>query len=244
MRGPDYPCIKAILAEKPWFGFDLDDTLHEFRRASSAATSQTLERISQRHGTPAASLKEEYSNILREKTSNAFSDGKTSFEYRRERFSSLLERFSLPQDAHFLDELLDVYETTLNESLQLKDGALSLLETLKAVGKKIAVITEGPQDAQERTVRNLGIAGHIDFLATTNYFGVSKTDGLFPKVLEHLDISAADMVYVGDNELRDVKPAMAEGIFCIHFNEAADTSLDSEPPRTDSLKSLERVVVD
>ncbi|GJC83102.1 hypothetical protein ColLi_05940 [Colletotrichum liriopes] len=234
--------LKAFLAEKSWFGFDLDDTLHEFRQASTAAIGKTLDAISQRHRTPWTALEEEYTKILREKTAGAFSEGKTSFEYRRERFASLLERFSLPQDTAFLDELLDVYETTLNQSLQLKDGAASIFETLKGTGKKIAVITEGPQDAQERTVQNLGIADHIDFLATTNYFGVSKIDGLFPKVLSHLGISAADMVYVGDSELRDMKPATAGGIFCIHFNEAAQTSWASQPPRIGSLRDLEHAL--
>ncbi|GKT40364.1 glyceraldehyde 3-phosphate phosphatase [Colletotrichum spaethianum] len=234
--------LKAILAEKSWFGFDLDDTLHEFRRASTAATSKTLEVVSQRHQTPWVSLKEEYTKILHEKTAGAFSEGKTSFEYRRERFASLLERFSLPQDDAFLDELLEVYETTLNQSLQLKEGAAITLETLKGMGKKIAVITEGPQDAQERTVRNLGVADHIDFLATTNYFGLPKTEGLFPKVLSHLGITAADMVYVGDSELRDMEPAMAGGIFCIHLNEAAQASWASHPPRIKSLRNLEQVL--
>ncbi|KXH56578.1 hypothetical protein CSAL01_03412 [Colletotrichum salicis] len=105
------PQLKASLAEKPWFGFDLDDTLHEFRRASSAATAKPLEIISQRHGTSLDDLREAYGHVLREKTASAFADGKTSFEYRRERFSSVLDRFNLPSDdAAFLDSLLDLYE--------------------------------------------------------------------------------------------------------------------------------------
>ncbi|KAL2881968.1 hypothetical protein SGCOL_002707 [Colletotrichum sp. CLE4] len=151
--------LKDSLAEKPWFGFDLDDTLHEFRRASSAATAKTLEVISQRHGTSLNDLEEVYAHVLRDKTASAFSDGKKSFEYRRERFASVLDRFGLPSDdAAFLDSLLDVYERTLNESLQLKDGAESLLKKLKVKGKKVAVITEGPQDAQERTVKDSSVA--------------------------------------------------------------------------------------
>ncbi|KAL0936226.1 oxidoreductase family protein [Colletotrichum truncatum] len=197
--------IRAALAEKTWFGFDLDDTLHEFRRASSAATTKTLEAVSQRHGTHVAALKEEYSSILRDKTANAFSDGKTSFEYRSDRFVSLLERFSLSYTPEFINHLLDIYENTLTESLQLKNGAMELLLQLKTMGKKVAVITEGPQDAQERTVKQLGIAEHIDVLATTNFFGVSKTEGLFAEVLKHAQIPESEMVYVGDS----VYPVMA-----------------------------------
>jgi putative hydrolase of the HAD superfamily len=39
--------LRAILAEKTWIGFDLDDTLHEFRRSSETATNKVLEEISE-----------------------------------------------------------------------------------------------------------------------------------------------------------------------------------------------------
>lgn len=234
--------LRAILLEKAWVGFDLDDTLHEFRHASSAATATVFASITERHGVPAPALREEYSKILRKGTANAFSDGKTSFDYRRERFSSLLERFSLPHDAEFMDGLLASYEAALVASFELKCGALSLLSTVKNLGKKIVVITEGPQDAQERTVEALGIAGHVDFLATTNRFGVSKVDGLFGKVLEHLGVYPSDVAYVGDNYERDMQPAMAEGIFSIHLAEAKNVSLASFPPQVNTLKKLQVIL--
>ncbi|KAK1963431.1 hypothetical protein LY78DRAFT_198124 [Colletotrichum sublineola] len=161
--------LRATLSEKVWFGFDLDDTLHEFRLASSAATHRTLEVISQKHGTSLDVLKKEYSDILRIKTSNAFSDGKTSFDYRRERFTLLFERISQTISATFLAHLLETYETTLVNSLQLKYGSLSVLKTLKRLGKKIVIITEGPQDAQERTIHHVGIAEQIDTLVNNEF---------------------------------------------------------------------------
>lgn len=234
--------LRAILAEKTWIGFDLDDTLHEFRRSSGTATDKILEEISVRYGTPILALKGEYSRFLKVKTANAFSDGKMSFDYRRDRFASVLAHFSLPQDDQFMVELLESYETTLMASLELKCGALSLLATVKDMGKKIVVITEGPQDAQERTVQGLGIEKYIDFLATTTYFRVAKTDGLFPRVLEHLGVSPGDMVYIGDNEQRDMKPALAEGIFSIHLAEMKHVSLNTLPPQINTLRKLQYIL--
>ncbi|RYP52000.1 hypothetical protein DL768_002796 [Monosporascus sp. mg162] len=234
--------LQAILKEKSWFGFDLDDTLHEFRRSSGIATDKTLEEISKRYGTPVPALRDEYSRILREKTANAFSDGKTSFDYRRERFSSVLAHFSLPQDQQIMTKLLELYEATLMGSLEPKCGALQLLSTVKDMGKKIVIMTEGPQDAQERTVQRLGIGGYIDFLATTNRFGVTKTDGLFPRVLEHLGISSGDIAYVGDNEQRDMKPTIAEGIFSIHLAETKHVSLNTFPPQVNTLSKLRHIL--
>ena len=234
--------LRAILAERTWIGFDLDDTLHEFRRSSGIATHRVLAEISKRHGTPIPALKDEYSVILKMKTANAFSDGKTSFDYRRERFASVLNHFSLPQDDQFMKELLELYEADLMASLELKCGALGLLSLIKDMGKKVVVMTEGPQDAQERAVRGLGIDKFIDFLATTAHFGVAKTDGLFPRVLERLGVTPGDMVYIGDNEERDMKPALKEGIFSIHLAETKHVALNTIPPRINTLRELQYIL--
>ena len=134
------------------------------------------------------------------------------------------------------------YEGTLMSSLELKCGALDLLSMVKDMGKKIVVITEGPQDAQERTLRGLGIEGFIEFLATTNYFGVVKTGGLFPRVLEPLGVSPGEMAYIGDNEQRDMKPALAEGIFSIHLAEMKHVSLNTIPSQINTLRKLQYIL--
>jgi FMN phosphatase YigB (HAD superfamily) len=234
--------LRATLLEKSWIGFDLDDTLHEFRRASSAATEKVLTEIAGQHGIPAPALREEYAKILHIKTANAFSDGKTSFDYRKERFILLLEKFSLEHDSDFLARLLDAYEATLVADLELKCGARGVLSTVKNMGKKIVIVTEGPQDAQERTIDALGIRPYVDFLATTNRFQLSKTDGLFAKVLQHLRISSGDMAYIGNNEQRDMVPAMASGIFSFHLAEGKNTCLSSFPPRINTLRKLQYIL--
>lgn len=231
--------LRVIFHEKTWFGFDLDDTLHEFRGSSGIATNKVLEKISGRNGSPMPELREEYFRVLMEKTANAFSDGKSSFDYRKERFTSVLATFSLPNYTQFMDTLLESYEHTLTESLQLKCGALCLLSTIKNMGKKIVIITEGPQDAQERTIQALGIEGYVDFIATTNHLQVTKTIGLFKKVLGYLGISPGDMAYIGDSEQRDMEPAMAEGIFSIHLDENSHVSLNAFPPHINTWRKLQ-----
>lgn len=103
------------------------------------------------------------------------------------------------------------------ESLELIPETYQALLVAKEKGCKIVVVTEGPQDAQERAVEKLGIVDKIDVLVTSNRFGISKTNGLFPKVLEDLGINASDMVYIGDSEERDMVPARAAEILSIHF---------------------------
>ena len=237
--------LSDVLAEKQWIGFDLDDTLHEFRRASSAATNAVLASMSEAYGVQYDLLKGQYKEVLRKSTAHAFSDGKSSHEYRRDRFVAVAGHFSLPlkHDGQFLTELLSLYENALKEALELKSGALSLLRAIKDQGKKIAIITEGPQDAQEWTIKNLGISPYVDFLATTNHFKVSKTDGLFPRVLGTLGITPSEIAYVGDSEHKDMIPAADMGVFCLHFAEDKNCNLECYPPRMNTLNKLEHILL-
>ena len=245
--------LRATLAKKTWIWFDLDDTLHEFRKASSAATEAAMRALGRASGgIPVADLKAKYAEVLAQKTSGAFVEGKTSHQYRRERFSAVMAHFSLPAAGagadrdrdRILGELLDTYESALTGALELKRGAGELLAQVRAQGKKVAVVTEGPQDAQERALARLGIADRVDFLATTGRFRVAKTDGLFGRVLRHLGVDAADVACVGDSAPRDMLPAAAAGIFAVHLDERADVDLGAHPPRINTLHKLRFIMSD
>lgn len=134
---------------------------------------------------------------------------------------------------------MDVYKRSLREALTLKPGALDLLQCIKRRGKKVIVVTEGPQDAQLWTVEELGLRPYVDVLVTTNQIGKSKVEGLFSAVLDKYGIVASDMVYVGDNEKRDVVPAREAGILAVLFDEMGGCSFDDFAAlRIDSLGKL------
>ena len=122
------------IGSKSWFGFDLDDTLHEFRRASANASVRVFETIyASNNKISIEILRNTYQDILRSATANAFTDGRTSSEYRRERFGHLLQAHGLIDDS-LLDRLLEVYRDSLRENLTLKAGALHLLQNLQGLG--------------------------------------------------------------------------------------------------------------
>jgi len=240
--GPEMETMRILLREKVWFGFDLDDTLHEFHKASGAAATAVFHHIHNTHHIAIDDLKATYSTILMRRTSNAFTDGKTSTEYRKERFSALLQAHSIVSNEDILDHLANLYKNTLKQSLQLKPGALHLLRNLHALHKKIIVITEGPLDAQQWTIEALGIAPYIDILVTTNELGMSKVDGLFGAVLQKFRIDSEEMVYVGDSGARDVAPASKEGIWAWLYDEKDSCRFDMEAPRINSLAKMGHIL--
>lgn len=216
--------LQAALSSKTWFGFDLDDTLHEFRKASSQASLSVLEVISAQYEKPVHHLRAKYQEILKQSTAHAFTDGRTSTEYRQERFTRLLQDNGI-DGSEDIDRLLESYQSSLRSSLILKAGALQLLQTLQRLDKKVIVITEGPADAQEWAVRELGLWPYVDILVTTNEVGKSKVDGLFGTVLKKYNIRPGDMAYFGDNEVRDVHAAQKEGILAILYDQKQENNL-------------------
>ena len=106
--------LRLELQAKTWFGFDLDDTLHEFRKASTLAASAVFGRISNFSGISESDIASTYQGILTQKTASAFTDGKSSTEYRKERFAALLDTNSLPYSDNTLMELAELYKSTLS----------------------------------------------------------------------------------------------------------------------------------
>lgn len=157
LRGSRLEEIQAILRSKDWFAFDLDDTLYEFRNSSSTALLPVLTKLSNDHGTDIDEMKKLYALMLAEKTATAFTDGRTSREYRNERFEALNWKLQVSCDNGYLSLLVDIYEATLKNSLRMKCGASSLLASLKKLDKKIVVISEDPEDAQIWTLQRFGI---------------------------------------------------------------------------------------
>lgn len=206
------------LREAKWFAFDLDDTLHSFRKASATATKAVLEAIQTHSGHPLEELENVYKRILIQGTASAFVDGKTSHQYREARFQQLIHARGIELEHGEMKVLVDMYETVLMANLERKAGVMELFQTLKHHGCKIAVVTEGPQDAQERTIDTLGITPYVDYLATTNKLRVAKVDGLFVKVLEYLRLDPREMVVIGDSWERDVEPAIQAGVSCIYYS--------------------------
>jgi putative hydrolase of the HAD superfamily len=194
-----------------WIGFDLDDTLHFFKKASGQASQDVFFYIETSFGVPAASLKEAYKSILSEAQSSFFSKNKPSREYRKERFSKLFKIFSIVSPEH-LEAALDCYDNALARHLELKAGALEALTAAKKAGLSVIVVTEGPRDAQVTTISRLGIEPYIDILLTSAEAQVSKGEGLFEHALQKIQCLPSDIIYIGDSLQRDIIPADKLGI--------------------------------
>ena len=86
------------------------------------------------------------------------------------------------------------------------------------------VISEGPHDAQERTVARLGIAPGIDLLVTSaGEQALEGATGCSRGRSRVRTASRLELLYAGDSIERDIAPASALGIATVYVGE-------EEPP--------------
>jgi putative hydrolase of the HAD superfamily len=203
-----------------WVAFDLDDTLHGFRRASGRAAEAVFAEVERRQGFPADRLHEAYGEILQLAQSAGFALERTAREYRAERFAAMLDRFGPPKQGEpGMDRLLDVYDAALGEELELTEGAAEALSAARWAGLSTMVVSEGPADAQALTIERLGIAPMVDLLVTSAAERASKSDGLLEVALARAGCGPEEMLYVGDSVERDIAPALALGIATVYVGE-------------------------
>lgn len=205
-----------------WVGFDLDDTLHYYRKASGAALEAVYRYLEDEFGTGIDKLRAAYTGILKGAQSGCFADGKTSREYRAERFTMLLTRFSIIPERN-LEAVLDLYDAALVENLELKEGASEVLHAAKAAGLQVMVVSEGPHDAQEITLQRLGIRSLVDLLVTSAQERTSKAEGLLAVAVHKAACAVGEILYIGDNPESDIVPARKLGVQCIYVGNAAAT---------------------
>jgi putative hydrolase of the HAD superfamily len=119
--------LARLIQSKTWVGFDLDDTLHDFRKASGAAMQAIYSLVLEKFdGISISGLQTSYKQILARNTSSAFSDGRTSDQYRAQRFIALLDAHSCAHGVEFIEVLLEAYKERLLNSLQLGVSSFSV----------------------------------------------------------------------------------------------------------------------
>lgn len=197
--------------------FDMDDTLHSFSRSAGASMKEVYKHIVQKHSLPLEELKQTYSKIIAQTEKDAFFDGRTSKEYRTERFAKLLASFKI-QDESTIRELLDIYAETLERNMRLSEDVRDTLIRLSQK-KPLYIVSEGPSDAQRRAIELLGLTPYFqDVFISGEAKKVKETGELFKYALEQGGHKPEEVVLIGDSYIRDVIGGLIAGLYVVWLN--------------------------
>ena len=225
---------------------DLDDTLFDHRRSARLGLFAFLER---RGAPPLERLADEWENtaaeLMRRRLAGEF--GRT--EYRRRRILHLLEqvqetsgRGSMPQDEAALDALYTEYVDVYEASWVGFPDAVPFLCGLRGANVPVAVLTNGPDDRQQRKMRALGCEELVVGTFSSDTIGCRKPDPrAYLTVCEALGTAPPRVLHVGDDPELDMHGAVAAGLQAVHLDRGGATGTD--PHRVEGLEMLVPLVL-
>lgn len=113
-------------------------------------------------------------------------------------------------------ELLEDYLLSFKHSCFPFRNVQKVLGTLRQMDIKLGLISNGKRQFQRDNLNALGIAEYFDTILISEEVGLRKPDPLiFQMGLDHLSVSAAESIFVGDHPEHDVKAARDAGMLGI-----------------------------
>lgn len=135
--------------------------------------------------------------------------------YSKDIFKTFLELTPLGYTQNHHNELFSIY-TSIQCKLSLYEDAQEFLDFLKKQGYQIAILTNGPIQAQKNKVKNLKITDIPVFYAREDGIEYEKPHPkAFLKVLNYFRLSPKDCCMIGDNPYTDIEGADKVGILPI-----------------------------
>lgn len=168
---------------------------------------------------------------------------------RRRVVRSAFHHFNLarPQDSEPLhgvdaDRIADRFETFLEETITLKQGAHSLLDGLRLRGVALGLLTNGSTQRQRAKLGRFDLERRFDAIQIEEEAGIGKPDPqAYVMLLDRLNAAPAQTWFVGDDPVWDVEAPRALGLVAIQYDETGaepNAQADATIARLDALLPL------
>lgn len=129
-------------------------------------------------------------------------------------YSTLIKEFSIT--GWSVSELLASYELCFCAFSVPIEGAIEAVNSIKSLGLKVALVSNGKSPFQERNFNALGISHLFDEIFVSESVGLRKPEKeIFELACKHLGVKTSKVVFVGDSVKSDIDGANNAGIFSI-----------------------------
>lgn len=158
-------------------------------------------------------------------------------------FRTFLEFTPLGYAQSYHDELFTIY-TNIQCNLNFYEDAQELLSFLKSHNYPIAILTNGPIQAQKNKVKNLKITDIPVFYAREDGVEYEKPHPqAFMKVLDFFNLSPNDCCMIGDNPQTDIHGAQQVGIVPILLKRGYAKELQNNTQHVTNLKKIKELII-
>jgi len=211
--------VKAVL-------FDLDDTLYDHLYSARQGLRGLARRYPCMQTVTLDVLEQRYSEIL-ESTHVRLLHGELSTEQARcIRFQHLFGSFGVSiSEQQALDNYAR-FRQDYDVSCRVVSGSHELLRVLRQMDLPLAIVTNNMVTEQQKKLQKLKLTEYFDVVSISEEVGAVKPDPqIFLKTLDRLNLSANDVVMVGDSLTTDIAGATALNIRSVWLNRQAENEI-------------------
>lgn len=216
--------------------FDLDDTLHDDTLAYKTAALMVARDVARAHPIDPDALLEAYvaeaSAFWKQLSAEHLAAG--IIDTRAQMWYDALAVVGI-RDTALSDRCAASYGAYRSDVLELSPGARDLVETLRARGCKLGIVTNGFAATHHEKIARLGLTPLFDALFIADEMGMVKPD---PEVFRHacevLGSVPERTAMVGDRYDRDVAGALAVGLFTVLID-VHRIPIPAEKPQPDAI---------
>lgn len=186
--------------------FDLDNTLIDRQRAFTEMLNERIEMT----------LPEHKKHLKKQAIEDILLWDDNGTVSRSISFKNYCEKYEV--SCMTSKELTDYWTTISGSVVYLFDDVMEVLSALKQ-DYRLAILTNGSPISQRRKLESTGILPFFELSVVSGEVGIDKPDHrIFDYMCEHLNASAEECLYIGDNYLNDVLGARNAGWDAIYLN--------------------------
>ncbi len=199
-------------------GFDLDNTLFDHRVAATRALELLIDEKGWTY-TNGISVGGEWHRLEDLYFAQYVAGTMTLMEHRRARMRNFLTSTDVHIEERNLDALWDDYLRHYSNSWIAYPEVISVLDSLKESGYKLAVLTNGQQAQQEAKLAAMGLADYFEVVLAIGTVDALKPDRrAFEHLCRVLECDANEVLFVGDDLDYDVHASINAGLRAVWLN--------------------------
>ncbi|MFD2829635.1 HAD family hydrolase [Corticicoccus populi] len=116
------------------------------------------------------------------------------------------------------DEMMEFWNTYFPKCFKADQETLSILDKISSK-VKMAIVTNGTSERQNAKIKNSGLDAYFKTILISEEAGVRKPDRrIFDMVLNHLELEAGEVLFIGDHLEWDVEGSQNAGMNDVWFN--------------------------
>lgn len=192
-------------------GFDLDGTLLDHPAAAVAGVTALLHA----HGIATTPAHADLWFAVEARHFGRWLTGESTWQQqRRDRVRDVFAANGLPSpDDEQADAAFEVFRAAYEQNWRAYPDVIETIERIRAAGVRIGVLTNGPGHQQREKLAAIGLSDLVDVMCAADEIGCPKPDAdAFRQLTAQLDVDASRVIFIGDDEVADVRGAQAVGI--------------------------------